>query len=114
MNTLNLTPESPPIRNWDDGSIRIGQSRVILAAFLNAYRDWGWSAEQLAEQFPTVSLAESHAALAYYLTHRAEVDAYLDEWNNEGEDTRIKWLASPEGQGIQAKIRAARLSRAKT
>lgn len=107
MTTLTLAVESPPIRIGDDDSVRIGKTRVILAVFLNAYRDWGWSAEQLAEQFPSVSLAESHIVLANYLTHRAKVAAYLKEWNAEGDDAREKWLASREGQGIQAKIRAA-------
>lgn len=111
MTTLSLTAESPPLRVWDDGSIRIGHSRVILAVFLNAYHDWGWSAEQLAEQFPTVSLAESHAVIAYYLRHRTEVDSYLNEWNGDGDRERTEWLASPEGQRVQAKLRAARLAR---
>ena len=114
MTTLTFPAEQPLIRVEDDGTVRIGRTRVILAVYLNAYRDWGWSAEQLAEQFPTVSLAESHAVLAYYLNHRPEVDAYLDDWNTEGEDLRAKWLGSSEGQQLQARVRTARLSRTRT
>jgi len=114
MTSLAIHADATPLRVDPDGSVCIGESRVLMTVLLNAYRDWGWSAEQLAEQFPTITLAEAHAVIAYYLRHYQEVDAYLNEWNAEGDRARTKWQESPEGQAIRAKLRAARLARVLT
>jgi uncharacterized protein (DUF433 family) len=37
----------------------------------------GQSAEEIAATYPGLSLAEVHAALAYYHSHRAEIDANI-------------------------------------
>ena len=33
-----------------------------------------WSADEIARQYPHISLAEIHSALAYYYDHREEID----------------------------------------
>jgi hypothetical protein len=112
MPELKFESERPPLRVDPDGSIRIAKSRVLLPVLINAYRDWGWGAEQLARQYPTITLAEAHGVVAYYLNHRAEVDAYVDEWNAAGEREYENWRAQPETQALIAKLkaRAARAS----
>jgi uncharacterized protein (DUF433 family) len=37
----------------------------------------GETAEEIALQFPSLPLADVYATIAYYLKHRAQVDAYL-------------------------------------
>ena len=39
----------------------------------------GWSAYQIAEQYPHLRLAEIHSALAYYYDHAEEIQAILSE-----------------------------------
>lgn len=39
---------------------------------------YGWSAEELRFQFPTLSLGQIHSALAYYWDHRSELDADIE------------------------------------
>lgn len=46
-----------------------------LAAEANA----GWSAEQIREAHPHLSLGQIHAALSYYHDHREEIDDQLTE-----------------------------------
>lgn len=111
MLTLTIYSKMPPLRVDSDGSIRVGKSRVLLAVLINAYRDWGWSAEQLAEQYPSITLAEAYGVLAYYVNHRAEVDAYVDEWNAAGDREAEKWMSNPEAQAFVAKLKAARAAR---
>lgn len=38
---------------------------------------YGWSPEEIHFQHPTLSLAQIHAALAYYYGHQAELDAEI-------------------------------------
>lgn len=47
---------------------------------------YGWSPEELAFQFPHLTMGQIHSALAYYWDHKAELDedmarrlAYADE-----------------------------------
>src|SRR5213593_1030938 len=39
----------------------------------------GWSAEEIHRQHPHLSLAQAHAALAFYYDHQAEFDAAVAE-----------------------------------
>jgi uncharacterized protein (DUF433 family) len=39
----------------------------------------GWSAEQIVAQYPDLSLAQVHAALAYYFDHQEEIDGQIEE-----------------------------------
>lgn len=111
MASIVIHTDTSPLRTDPDGSIRVGESQVMLAVLLNAYLDWGWSAEQLAEQFPSITLADVHGVLSYYLRHRQEVDIYLNEWNSSGEQSRSDWQQSTDGQLVITKLRAARLAR---
>jgi hypothetical protein len=42
-------------------------------------RAHGWSPEELSFQFPHLSTAQIHAALADYWDHRGELDADMDQ-----------------------------------
>ena len=69
---------APPLR-WDEaGGIRIGESRVTLDSLLAAYNA-GSTPEEIAVQYSVLTLAEIYGAIAYYLTHRQQVDNYLEQ-----------------------------------
>ncbi|MBK5938056.1 DUF433 domain-containing protein [Halochromatium roseum] len=74
--TMVVAAEAPPIAADADGSFRVGNSRVTLETVISAFLD-GATAEEIAEQYPALSLGEVYAVIAYYLTHTAEVDQYL-------------------------------------
>ena len=63
----------------DQGVARFAGSRTKVLHVILEQRANGWSAEQLQEQFPHLSLAAIYAALAYYQDHRAQVDAQIEE-----------------------------------
>jgi uncharacterized protein (DUF433 family) len=71
-----LTAFELPLRLDDQGTIRVGQSRVTLDTVIGAFRQ-GTNPEEIARQFPAVTLAEVYGAIAYHLQHQAEVDSYL-------------------------------------
>ena len=74
--TTTLTTFEVPLRLDAQGTIRVGRSRVTLDTVIAAYHQ-GASPETIARQFPAVTLAEVYGAIAYYLQHQAEMDAYL-------------------------------------
>ena len=49
---------------------------ILLDVIVTAFRA-GATAEEIAQNFPTVALADVYQVIAYYLTHAAEVDSYL-------------------------------------
>src|SRR6266446_4898580 len=67
-----------PLEADGDGVIRVRGTRVTLDAVVEAFRR-GCTAEEIAQQYPTVSLADVYAVLGYFLGHEAEVTAYVGE-----------------------------------
>lgn len=51
--------------------------RLRVAQIVADHLGYGWSAEEIIRQYPHLSPAEVHAALAYYFDHREEIDGEL-------------------------------------
>ena len=55
--------------------------RIRVAQIVMDYLAHGWSAEEMCRQHSYLTLAEAHAALAYYFDPQAELDAEIrEEW----------------------------------
>lgn len=52
------------------------------------YQGRGWSAEEIVRQYPYLTLAEIHAALAYYHDHQSEIDLELAAEFEDHENAR--------------------------
>ena len=74
--TMVVAAESPPLSADAAGVFRVGNSRVTLETVVGAFRD-GATAEEIADQYPAISLGQVYATIAYYLAHTAEVNDYL-------------------------------------
>lgn len=60
------------------GAWRITGTRVSLDSVVHAY--WhGRLPEAIVADFPSLTLEQVHGAIAFYLGHRVEIDAYLSE-----------------------------------
>lgn len=62
-------------------------ARTRVAMIVADYLWRGWSAEEIARQYPYLTLAEVHAAMTYYFDHRQEIEdeliteyAEVEEW----------------------------------
>jgi uncharacterized protein (DUF433 family) len=66
----------PDFLSQENGDIRLSGHRIGLYHVVTRYQE-GYSAEMLACQFPTLTLALIHKVIAFYLENQAEVDAYL-------------------------------------
>ena len=65
-----------PLRTDQQGKIRVGATRVLLELVIHAFQQ-GETAEGIIDSYPTLKLADVYAVIACYLTHHAEVDAYM-------------------------------------
>src|SRR6266542_4797078 len=75
--SLILQADPLPLRQDEHGSIRVGNTRVLLEFVIRAHQG-GATAEEIAKRFETLDIADVHAVLAYYLRHRGEVDEYME------------------------------------
>ena len=88
-----------------DGAYYLAGSRVSLASIVYEYRD-GASLETIRQNFPTLSLEQIEGTSAFYLSHEAEVTAYLraldDKWDE------LERIARPVDPDLQERIEEAR------
>jgi len=105
--TLALEQIAVPLRKDADGVVRVGATRVTLDTIVRAYQD-GAMPEQIAQQYPAVTLAEIYATIAYYLSHATAVRAYLDEREKLAAKVRTKIEANQDMSGIRDRLMARR------
>lgn len=77
LQTISLTKTS-------DGTIRIGKTRVALESVVHHF-SLGATAEEIAQKFPSLKLAEIYGAIAYFLDNHEEVAEYVLRQEAEGE-----------------------------
>jgi uncharacterized protein (DUF433 family) len=66
----------PPLATGPDGIICVAGTRVSLETVVYAF-DAGSSAEEIVEQYPTLSLSNVYAVISYALDNRQSVDEYV-------------------------------------
>ena len=109
MTTLEKT-QAMPLRLTEDGTIRIAGSRVSLDSVVQHYK-LGASAEQIAQKFPALDLADVYAAITYYLNHEEIVEDYLRQQEAEGDEVQKRIEADPQYRKQSAELRARLLAR---
>jgi uncharacterized protein (DUF433 family) len=62
----------------------------------------GWSAEEIHRQHPHLSLAQTHAALAFYYDHQAEFDAEIAESLDRADKAAAERADSPGRRRLRA------------
>jgi uncharacterized protein (DUF433 family) len=70
-----------------DGGYWIAGKRISLASVIYEFRD-GAAPESIMRSFPLLTLEEVYGAITFYLSHQAEVDAYLATREAEFEEQR--------------------------
>ena len=105
--TETIKAQPPPIQEDAQGVVRVGGTRVTLETIVGAYLD-GDSAEEIHSSYPSVTLADIHAVLSYYLQNRQVVNRYLEEAANHSAETReeneARWPAEPLRTRLLARL----------
>jgi len=95
------------IRMDDQGRAWIDATNVKVIEVVLDHLAYGWSADEIHEQHPRLSLAQIHGALAYYYDHQAEMDAQI-----ENDLTTVRQLRASLGDSpLQRRLRAEALAR---
>ena len=82
-----LQTEAPPLRQDASGALRVGRSRVLLELVIRAFQD-GAPPEVIAQRYPSATLADIYAVVAYYLRHRTDIEAYLADREQRAQEVR--------------------------
>lgn len=101
------TAEPVPLHSDPDGTVRVGTTRVTLDTIVAAFSE-GLTAEEIAQQYPAVSLADVYATVAYYLRHQDEVKAYLAERAERAATLRTEAEARSSPAGFRERLLARR------
>lgn len=108
--TLAITATPPPLMVNADGVVRVGGTRMTLDTLIYAFRE-GATAEEIAQQYPSLALADVYAAIGYHLQHQAEVEEYLRQQQQKAEEVRRQNEARFSLDGVRDRL-LARLRRA--
>lgn len=104
---LVVEAQTPPIKMDENGTVRVGGTRVTLETVVHSFEQ-GHSAEEIVSQFPVLKLADVYAVISYYLNNRAEVEQYLQKQEEEAAEIRRKIEAMPNYHEFRALLRERR------
>ena len=88
-----------------NGGLYVAGTRVSLDSVVYAHLR-GESPEAIVNSFPTLSLNQVRRSIEYYLSHRSDVDAYLERQENAFDC--LAQEARQQDAEFYAKIDAAR------
>ena len=85
----------------DRGVAWIDKSNVKVIEVVLDHLAYGWSADAIHEQHPHLTLAQIHAALAFYYDHSAEFEAQIEQ-----QIQQLKALRAATGESpLQRRLR---------
>ena len=105
---MEIVADSVPMAVDENGIVRIAGTRVTLDTIIGAYNR-GDTPEEIFEGFPSISMADIHSVIAYYLRHQEDVDRYLAENDREAEEQRRLYEAEYGKQPTRAELEGRRV-----
>ncbi|MBN1284660.1 MAG: DUF433 domain-containing protein [Anaerolineae bacterium] len=82
--SIDTIVSNPEIRS---GRPVIAGTGITVSNIVIFYEKWEMSPQEITKQLG-VSLADVHAALAYYYSHKAEIDAEIENSNRAAQTLR--------------------------
>ena len=105
--SLALTAEPPPLVADSAGVVRVAGTRVTLDTVVAAFHD-GATAEEIAEQYPSLQLSDIYAVIGYYLRRQADVDDYLAARECRANEVRQENETRFSPVGVRSRLLARR------
>ena len=100
-----ITTEVIPLEADEHGVTRVSNTRVTLDTIIAAFKE-GATAEEIAQQYPTVPLADVYYVIGYYLHKRDEIEEYLGKRKQEADELQIQMEARFNPVGIRERLLA--------
>ena len=102
-----LTTEPVPLVFGPDGVMRVAGTRVTLETVLAAFAE-GATAEEIAQQYPSISLADAYQVIGYGLLHSSELAPYLAQRRQDSDAARRSNESRWPPDGIRGRLTARR------
>ena len=102
-----VTTLPAPLKAWEDGTIRVGSSRVLLDLVVHHFKQ-GATAEQIQHSFPSLTLREVYGAIYYYLEHAEEVEEYLAGQERQAEEVERTVRSAQVATSLQKRLEERR------
>ena len=98
------------LKAWEDGTIRVGSSRVLLDLVVHHFKQ-GATAEQIQHSFPSLTLREVYGAIYYYLEHTEELEMVLADQERQAQEIELRVRSAQVSSSLQKRLeeRRARL-----
>ncbi len=106
---LEIHADAVPLRTNRDGVVYVGSTRVPLETVIEVFSE-GATPEEIAIQYPALSLADVYLVIGYYLQHRDEIDTYIEEAQAHSEQVRRENQARFDTSDLRERLLARRSS----
>ena len=103
---LPLPAEFPPLHADASGVVHVGNSRITLDLVVEQYEN-GMAPEDIVRAYDTLTLADVHGAIAYYLRHRYDVQSYMKRREEQARSLKAMVearQASPSREELERKL----------
>jgi uncharacterized protein (DUF433 family) len=98
-----LNTEPVPLETDSDGVIRVRGTRITLDTVWFAFSE-GATAEEIVQQYPSLSLADAYQAIGYCLRHLSEMDGYLTRRSLSIKEIRSSNESRWRPEGIRSRL----------
>jgi len=107
--TLAIATQPVPLKPDPAGIVRVSGTRVTLDTIVAAFQN-GAAAEEIAQQYPAVCLADIYDVIGYYLRNKAAVEDYLRQQQTYADVTRKEWSTHSDMRDLRERLLARRSS----
>ncbi|MBN1317784.1 MAG: DUF433 domain-containing protein [Anaerolineales bacterium] len=107
--TLLIETQPLPLIQDSDGVVRISGTRVTLDTVILAFLD-GATAEEIVQQYPSLSLPDIYSVIGYYLNRSDQVNRYLEHRKKLAEEIKKQNETQFDPDGIRNRLLARRSS----
>ena len=99
--------EAVPLVQGADGVMRVRGTRITLDTVLAAFWE-GATAEEIVQQYPSLSLADVYQVIGYSLRHSSDVENYLAHRRDRARATRDLNESTWPPDGLRRRLLARR------
>jgi len=86
---LQIHIEKVPLKVISDEVVYVGNTRVPLETVIFTFNE-GNTPEEIVMQYPALHLADVYQVIGYYLQHRDEIDAYVDQAQQHHDQVKLE------------------------
>ena len=99
-----------PLVKDGNGVYRVAGTRVTLDLVVRAFNR-GATAEEIAQDFPSLDLSDVYQIIGYYLKHGSELAGYFEQRDREERELLRAHEAEWSPRGLRERLLARRKSR---